>query len=55
MSACHFPSWVNGAIVPAGQPAICAEDLGFQLGRDVIEPFEIGLGGAQPHFGLVAA
>ncbi len=32
-----------------------ALDLAFQLRRDVIETLEIGFGGAEPQFGLVAA
>jgi hypothetical protein len=35
--------------------ALEAFDLGFELGRDVVEALEIGLGGAQPEFGLMAA
>ena len=35
--------------------ALQALDLAFELGGDVFQPLEIGLGGAQPEFRLVAA
>ncbi|MCH2107507.1 MAG: aminotransferase class IV, partial [Planctomycetes bacterium] len=31
------PSWVDGALVPAGSPAVRAEDQGFQLGLAVYD------------------
>jgi hypothetical protein len=50
----HFGGQDLEAVGLAGL-ALEAFDLGFELGGDVIETLEIGFGGAQPEFGLVAA
>ena len=37
MNSKLFPSWVDGRIIPAGEPALSADDQGFQLGLAVFD------------------
>ena len=50
----HFSGQNLEAVGLAGL-ALQAFDLRFKLGGDVVKPLEIGLGGAQSQFRLVAA